>query len=350
MKIGLLTIWREKNFGAEMQAYATIKALQNLGHDVEMIDFRLSDIAHPTIKQRIIKILTYITKEDFKFRKFWKNHIPKGYHYKKPEELKCNPPKVDLLLVGSDQVWNPSITKEKALTYFLDFGETGVRKASYASSFGESEWLQSKQMTENVAELLGRFSLLSCRETSGVEILKNTFRQDASTVLDPTLLHTEYPELTGKLQNRRTLVFYPLSPFPELETFCKETAAKLGLDYVDANHKNYLIRKIVWDRPGVEEWVRTIAEAELVITPSFHGLAFSLIYHRQFVIVLSPEGKKRSTRLTSLLVQLGLEDRLFTSVEDVVKSNVLSRKINYEDVDKKLTELRSQSYNYLKRL
>lgn len=72
MKIGLLTIWREKNFGAEMQAYATIKALQNLGHDVEMIDFRLSDIAHPTIKQRIIKILTYITKEDFKFRKFWK--------------------------------------------------------------------------------------------------------------------------------------------------------------------------------------------------------------------------------------------------------------------------------------
>lgn len=200
-------------------------------------------------------------------------------------------PKVDLLLVGSDQVWNPSITKEKALTYFLDFGETGVRKASYASSFGESEWLQSKQMTENVAELLGRFSLLSCRETSGVEILKNTFRQDASTVLDPTLLHSEYPELTGKLQNRRTLVFYPLSPFPELETFCKETAAKLGLDYVDANHKNYLIRKIVWNRPGVEEWVRTIAEAELVITPSFHGLAFSLIYHRQFVIVLSPEGK-----------------------------------------------------------
>ena len=318
MKIGLLTIWREKNFGAEMQAYATIKALQNLGYDVEMIDFRLSDIAHPTIKQRIIKILTYITKEDFKFRKFWKNHIPKGYHYKKSEELKCNPPKVDLLLVGSDQVWNPSITKEKALTYFLDFGETGVRKASYASSFGESEWLQSKQMTENV--------------------------------LDPTLLHTEYPELTGKLQNRRTLVFYPLSPFPELETFCKETAVKLGLDYVDANHKNYLIRKIVWNRPGVEEWVRTIAEAELVITPSFHGLAFSLIYHRQFVIVLSPEGKKRSTRLTSLLVQLGLEDRLFTSVEDVVKSNVLSRKINYEDVDKKLTELRSQSYNYLKRL
>lgn len=76
-----------------------------------------------------------------------------------------------------------------------------------------------------------------------------------------------------------------------METFCKETAAKLGLDYVDANHKNYLIRKIVWDRPGVEEWVRTIAEAELVITPSFHGLAFSLIYHRQFVIVLSPEGK-----------------------------------------------------------
>ena len=73
-------------------------------------------------------------------------------------------------------------------------------------------------------------------------------------------------------------------------------------------------------------------------------------YHRQFVIVLSPEGKKRSTRLTGLLVQLGLEDRLFTSVEDVVKSNVLSRKINYEDVDKKLTELRCQSYNYLRKL
>ena len=96
--------------------------------------------------------------------------------------------------------------------------------------------------------------------------------------------------------------------------------------------------------------MRTIAEAELVITPSFHGLAFSLIYHRQFVIVLGPEGKRRSTRLTSLLAQLGLENRLFTNVEDVMKSNVLSRKINYEDVDKKLAELRSQSYNYLRKL
>lgn len=348
MKIALLTIWKEKNYGAEMQAYATVKALQRMGHSVDIIDFRLGELEHPTVKQRLIRLISKFCLDTKKFNRFWKA-LPATKHYRTLSELKKNPPNADIYMVGSDQVWNPEITRNKALAYFLDFGNDNVKKISYASSFGVNKWIASHELTVIVRRCLKSFQAVSCREISGINILRDVFSINAVNVLDPTLLYNSYPELTGPIIQRKVLAFYPLSPFPELESFCHSLSKELRLTYKNINEKKYLIRSIVWDRPSVEEWIKSIAEAELVVTPSFHGLAFSLIYKRQFIIIKNPNGDSRISRITNLLAELGLSNRFFNSIEEAQQARIWEYPIDYSIVQPKLDKLRKFSFAFLER-
>lgn len=348
MKIVLLTIWRVKNYGAELQAYATIKALKELGCTVKIIDYRLNELSFPTFKQRIIGLLNSLTLDTYKFNVFWEKYFPATKHYHSLKDLQKESPQADVYLVGSDQVWNPEITKDKISTYFLNFGNDSVRRISYASSFGISVWNMDSKFTVTIQNLLNRFETLSSREKSGVSILKDTFHLEATHVLDPTLLYDDYTELIGKVIPQNTLVYYPLSPFPELESFSMNLAKDLNLYYRNINKKSYLVRKIVWNRLSIGKWIKSIAESSFVVTPSFHGLAFSLIYKRQFAIVQNIKDKNRSSRITDLLNALGLSDRYFTSVEELSNSRVWEKHINYQDVSKRISSLREQSWLFLK--
>lgn len=349
MRIALLTIWHEGNYGAEMQAYATIRALKELGHDVEMIDIRLSDMRKCNWKGRLHKTLSNAICPVFhKFNHFWSHYIPTTQRYKTTEELKASPPKADVYLVGSDQVWNPEITEAFSSLYFLNFGRREVKRISYASSFGKTTWDEDTNLTLQIKALLNGFSSLSCREKTGCGILRNEFGKGSVCVLDPTLLHKGYPELTGSVKERNTLVYYPVCPFPELESFGKELASACSLQYVNTNTVKKVPILGLWDRPSIEQWVENIACASFVVTQSFHGLAFSLIYHRQFAVVCNPGGESRSTRLTDLLKQLGLEERFFATVADLRRSHIWEKKIDYCKVESKLDGLREDSINYLK--
>ena len=174
MNIALLTIWREKNYGAELQAYATVKLLQNLGHDVKMIDIRLSDCRRGNINQKIYNLICSLTPGHRKFKKFWENNIPVTRRYKTIEDIQKNPPKADVYMVGSDQVWNPDITSNFSLLYFLNFGSESVKRVSFASSFGSVLWTHS-ELKADVHMLLKRFHHVTCREKSGVLLLKKEF-------------------------------------------------------------------------------------------------------------------------------------------------------------------------------
>lgn len=345
MKISLLTIWHDGNYGAEMQAYATIKILKQLGHDVEMIDIRLSDKNHLSLRGRIGYYISILSPYYRKFNSFWRKHIPTTRRFRTLKELQDNPPIADAYVVGSDQVWNPTLTKDFRNLYFLDFGDDDVKRISYASSFGTDKW-NHDNCTEEIRRLLERFSAISSREISGVEILKEIFNVHAVNVLDPTLLFNGYPELTGKLEETKNLVYYPLSSFPELEKYSNELANRLGLNSYNVNwHKN-LSKGVTWNRNSIENWVKDIAEAKFVITPSFHGLAFSLIYHRQFAIIV--KNKSLATRITSLLRLLELEDRVYESIEELDNAEPWNNKIDYEKVDKILSTLREKSISFLK--
>ncbi|MBW9203926.1 polysaccharide pyruvyl transferase family protein [Bacteroidales bacterium SW292] len=348
MKISLLTIWHERNYGAEMQIYATIRALRELGYEVEVVDIRLSDVTKPSLKGRIGKCIEFFSPAEEKFREFWKRYIPTTKRYHSLEQLQATPPQADVYLVGSDQVWNPQLTKTLAPVFFLNFGSDTIKRFSYASSFGTNTWEGNAELTKLAQKQLQKFEAVSCREANGIRILKDIFHINAAHVLDPTLLHKDYRELTGMTKDQNTLVYYPLSPFSELETFCKELAIATGKEYINCNEKKYLIGKIVWQRPGVEEWVKHIAEASLVVTPSFHGLAFSLIYHRQFIIVQNANGGKVNSRITNILETLGLSGRFFSSINDARKAKVWEQPINYNIVESKLQLLRDESYSFLR--
>ena len=201
-KISLVTYHCSPNVGAVMQTYALCRFLKEHGYQVEIVDIRNFEPNLKTISEgsplpiRLVKSVIYPKRINNIFKKFYPALTK---HYVSMDELRQNPPQSDYYIVGSDQVWNHVIARNKALAYFLDFGSDNVRRLSYASSFGLSQWEAGPYApTEKVRECLDRFYSLSVRELEGQNILKETFKKDATIVLDPTFLNDSYPEISGK--------------------------------------------------------------------------------------------------------------------------------------------------------
>lgn len=349
MKVALMTIWHCGNYGAEMQTYATVKALRQLGHEVEVIDFRLFEPRN-TLRSKVGKFLNNISPAHKTFEHFWRKYIQNiSCHYLLIDELRNNPPKADIYMVGSDQVWNKDITGDRCAAYLLDFGDEQVKRVSYASSIGVSDWSFSESYTHLVAKQLNKFAALSCREITGANVLSQQFGLEVKQVLDPTLLHLDYKEITGNIQDANTLVFYPLSVGDTSAiSFCKDLAEQLNLKYVNANPYQFLpFLPIIWKRNSIAQWLTAIGGASLVVTGSFHGLAFSLIYHRQFILI-NDNKQGRNSRMMDLLNYLGLEHRLFRTTEEAMASRVWEDTIDYQLIDEKLNQARNESWNYLK--
>ena len=345
MKVALLTIWHVKNYGAELQTYATVKALRQMGCQVEVIDYRLSDERKKSFLGKIAYIVELVSPLYYKFNQFWKKYIPSSFYYKTSEDLYRNPPKADVYMVGSDQVWNPDITKSRYNSYFLNFGPDSVKRVSYASSFGVGEW-QHTDIFDDVKSLLMRFDYITCREDLGVELLNNQFNLKAKSVVDPTLLFDSYPEFAMRSSNGKSLVFYPLSDDPELESLSQKVAAILGLKVINNNNVRKILGRIAWNRSSIEEWVKNIAESQFVITRSFHGLVFSLLYNKQFALLKIRNG--RNSRVDNLLKKVGLENRVYETPEALLNDRPWNKSINYKYVNSRMMELREESWGTLK--
>ena len=351
MKIALFTIWHIGNFGAELQTYATCKVLQNLGAEVILVDYRLDNyLGKSKIKKSIRKLLNAVTYSNLNFSLFWRKHFSNKIRYRTLKDLKKMPPLADVYMVGSDQVWNPTITKDSFDVFFLNFWEKGIKKVSYASSFGFSAWLQPCEITDIVKKCLNDFQKLSCREITGVKILRETFGLQAQNVLDPTLLLNDYKDLIGNTGKDKDLVYYPLSPNIRIENLCKTIGGEIGLKVVNVNHRIDIGPYNVFRTP-IKTWLSKIANAKLVVTSSFHGLTMCIVHKRQFVIVM--EDKlilDRGSRVVDLLHLLNLKDRLFFSCDDVIKSRVWEQEIDYNRVYSILEIERSNSYIYLEEI
>lgn len=342
MEVALLTIWHEKNFGAELQTYATVKLIQDLGHNVKVIDIRLSDCSHLNLKGKIGNFICSLGPNDKKFKKFWKKYIPKTKRYRSIKQLEINPPVADIYIVGSDQVWNPAITKEFYTAFFLKFGSNNISKNSFASSFGSDKW-NYPQYTDEIKTILSNFNIISCRENSGINILRDTFNvKCAKHVIDPTLLLSNYSELIGNnIHKKNTLVYYPLSEDPELEQYSNKLGKILNLDVININSCSYVFNGIIWDRTDITDWVRNIAEAKFILTRSFHGVAFAIIHQCQFAAVKGYNN--RNTRISDLLQNLGIEDRYYDSFQEITENKPWERQIDYNSVNIKLAELKQES-------
>ena len=348
-KVSLVTYHCSPNAGAVMQTYALCRFLKEHGYQVEIVDIRNFEPNLKTISEgsplpiRLIKSVVYPRRMKRLFKEFYP---PMTKHYMSMEELKKQPPVSDYYIVGSDQVWNHNIGRDKALAYFLDFGAPEVKRLSYASSFGLDHWEEGPYAsTAQVQSCFDRFCAISVREREGAKILKETFGKEATIVLDPTLLNDNYPEISGKVVQRKEIVCYKLNKTQDFWSYMPEVAKKAGLPALLLNH-NYPKKGYKYHfNPTVNQWVGRIAGAAFVLTDSFHGVAFSIIYRKPFAAILNHNGK--DSRLISLLKLLHLEDRMFNNLEEMTKTDRWLTPIDYQKVEPYLKELKKQSENYL---
>lgn len=343
MNIALITYHYSNNKGAFLQTYALCRYLKEQGHVLQIIDIRQEEGTDLGLIGRIIKdvIVGYRLKMDMK-----KNYPPLTRRYTTIEELRADPPVADCYIVGSDQTWNPDISGKQMLAYFLDFGERSIRRVSYASSFGKSEWDYPGELTAHVKELLHSFYAVSVREQQGANICKDVFDINPTVVLDPTFLNMEYPEFNKGIKQSNDFLCYKLNRTTDFWQNVGKVGEIIGSKPVLLNY-NYPKRGFRYCfPPSLRTWMRKFAKAKFILTDSFHGIAFSLINRKQFVVILNSDGK--NSRLINLMKTVGLEDRLYPSVESLLKDQKWRNPIDYNGVEKLLFPEIEKSREFLK--
>lgn len=337
MKIGIVTLFNVPNYGAILQAYALAAYLKKQGHDILLFNVE-SPKKNPFIYKlkRLIK-LRFIDQFQRKYYPTITSNL---------EE------KVDLYMVGSDQVWNPEITKTVYDKYFLSFALHG-KKVAYAASFGTQEW-EFEHLSKQVSNLLRDFSHITVREEQGKALLQQNFHIRSKSVLDPCFLLEAKDYLFEKKM--------PLSSYPLLVSYklCYDRMFSLRMSNLSRKlgcRKKELRSRYISFLPDckelninycrVEEWIYWIASSRYVVTDSFHGLVFSLLFRKQFV--LFPSIPKRSSRIDNLLEKLNLSSRKVNSFKE---AEILFKEapIAYSQIDELLVSLKKISKQELSRM
>lgn len=377
MKIGIITILKVNNYGAELQAYALQCVLSLLGYDAEIIDYLFyknpqhikttcsKPKFHFGIKKSLaekiypiyMKSKTLLHSKDEKMRElrfalFHQTHTKLSKTYRTIDELFSAKLDYDIYMVGSDQVWNPGIYSSLD-PYFLKFAPKGKKRLAYASSFGVSE-IPSYAYTY-YHDSLKAFDAIGVREVNAVDLVKDLCGKKAQWVLDPTLLLTKkdwsniaiVPETVKDFQDGYILL-YELTPCPYILRLTYHLNKTLNLPIVrickssSVEDKDKTILNIT--DAGPAEFVGLFSNARLVITNSFHGTAFSINLERDFYTV-APLRKRNNSRQQSLLRLFQLESRLL--VEDGQFPVVKDISINYEPIRERLNDERHKSIQFL---
>ena len=366
MKIGILTLPITENYGGILQALALYRTLNNEGHDVVLIYKE----AYPSKWKEIIKkILLYIPFHNFRNiktddkinklkldrTKFHREFIEKEiFKISKTlyttENLKhfVNEENFDAIIVGSDQVWRKTYINDTYYkSYFLDFVDSSkTKKIAYAASFGKDYW-EGKNDIENISKLLKDFDAISTRELSGVDICKNSFNiNNVKHVLDPTLLiNKEFylDEIISKYPilniTKGGLLTYVLDEEKE-----KKEIINYVQNYFKSPNINHLKGFNISNTPyTIPEWLASFAYADVVVTDSFHGMVFSIIFEKNF-LVIGNDGRGLD-RFVSLLSLLDLKERLIFDLEDIKNKNI--ENINYKIVNERLNLNKKTSLDFL---
>lgn len=377
--IGLcLAFEQENNYGTQLQAFATIEAVKGLGYEYEIIVYHKDYSTTEKIKQ--IKRLFHdkalinmfhsmkrakLVNEDTPFGigyrerrehvKMFKEKyfFPYATVYTGYKELSEGVKKYTTVLVGSDQVWLPSGYASNF--YNLMFVPDEIAKVSYASSFGISN-IPSYHLKE-AKTFLNRMDYISVREVKGKEIVESISNNKAKVVVDPTMLIDRkiWDKMCVPINNEDGYIFcYFLGKRQE----CREQAIKLkretGLKIIVLKHLDGYIKEddsFGDESPfdvGPEKFISYIKNASYVLTDSFHGTVFSILFKKKFVTFYrnNPnDALSKNSRIDSLLGQLNLTNRLFSGL-DIYKT--ITEEIDYDSVSMKLELLQTESMDYLK--
>lgn len=365
MRIGILTPAPRVNYGGIMQAYALQTVLERMGHDVKVIytprklwglPFWEKPFAYTKriIRKYILRKGNKVLVEKYEneifplISQYTQRFVDNYIHLFRVDnfsQLKEND--FDAIVVGSDQIWRPKY-HNKIEEYFLDFARSWkIKRIAYAASFGTDEWEYTPTQTVACANLIKLFDVITVREESGVNLCKKHLSIVAKHVLDPTLLlnQDDYIRLvrqSNTSKSKGSLFHYILDDSLTKQSIIKSIADELNLIPFHVNGKVYVRTAPLEERiqSSVEQWLRGFMDADFIVTDSFHGCVFSILFKKTFIVIGNE--KRGMARFHSLLEMFGLEDRLMTTENFTVNTD-----IDWTDVHSKLNTWKQESMSYL---
>ncbi len=360
MKTGLVTFYHIHHYGALLQAAATERAVESLGSQCEIIDYYVNQDnglfrkptgvgsaaadAHTALHYKALKARYQ------RFETFAKDHLRVSAHrFESLEELRSAVLPYDLILSGSDQIWNPKIFPDGRFdpVFFGAFSQR--RRIAYAPSFGIPHIPEG--MEEELRGYLKQFSHISVRERQGQRIVKDLTGQEVPVVLDPTLLLTRDqwsamaapPGLSGGY-----ILCYCISRPGALAPYIHQLAEKTGLPVVQLcgiRQKVHPRARCVLDA-GPAEFLSLFQNASYVCTNSFHGTVFSVQFQKPFFTAVAPGelAEPESSRTFSILSRLGLTERIIGKGDTAGWEDA----IDWTAVESRLDLARQSSLDYLR--
>lgn len=374
-KIGLLNFhYSDHNYGAVLQAAALADVINQHGYVVEHIDFIPEKIVQKkTTRQLLVAVLAALgiksllkrmlgKKEYIKpavtgsevfeqFREVWITR--NKYIYTTATQLKTVCTTYNAVVVGSDQVWRPSMfvnKQEDVDAYFLSFLPDSVTRISYAASFGVDKWEETKNfaLSEHVRLAMEKFNAVSVREQTGVAICRDMFGVTAQHVLDPTLLNgfeffQRVIAQAGVAQQSTNVVYYKL----DVDSAFMSAIGSIGkILQAPTEDIYYQQNEVGYHYIPVADWLAKIRDSKFVVTDSFHCVCLAILFKKEF-ICFANKGRGLA-RLQSLLASLGIDGRLCDERQSLPDFFANCVPINYANVNAKLTELRIGSIIFLK--
>lgn len=382
MEILILTQPLHTNYGGLLQAYALQQILKGMGHDV--VTDRLGVVRKLPLWNRALRFLYHAVQfcilKNYRYYPYRYLFVSFDKESKAKRSISINTDRFvnthidtidlltrsnesvidavrqfDVIVVGSDQVWRA--TMSDIPTYFLSFTKAiNVKRIAYAASFGTDDLNEYSKMDMKIAsESIKLFDAVSVREKSGVHLCRDYFKMDAVHVLDPTMLlskddYLKLIEEEDKPCSENILLTYVLDRTQEKNdiiqrvgealhlTSCENGAVKYFSNVVESN-----VSECIY--PSVSRWVAGFRDAQFVVTDSFHGTVFSIIFNKPFVAILN--SKRGSSRFISLLSVLGLENRLISTTNDLLEEHL--KPIDYTEVNKILNDWRYLSISFMER-
>ena len=365
-KVIILTHRLENNYGGLLQAYALQQVIKELGYDVVTDRFGSKVFVDVGRKSKQILRKLYYRLKGYRFisnhdkeiisvntRPFIDNYIKTvDFFHGQRTPILSDIEQYDIYIVGSDQIWREGYCDVDS--YFLSFVPDSKIKVVYAASFGKdsiNDWTQDS--IERRKELLSHFNGVSVREASGVQLCKKFLGIEAVHVLDPSLLldaHV-YKEIVDKARVDKMKDDYIFSYILDKSLFKLEIlqlfSKSKAIDVVSGMPKELLTRNTKQIKrciyPSVADWLHRIIDARYVITDSFHGVAFSIIFHKQFCVIANE--KRGQSRIESLLSLFQLENRLIASYSDL--ESVIDTPIDYRTIDSIKSQWQEKSLLFL---
>lgn len=360
MKVGVVTFHRAYNYGACLQAWALQKALKNMGVTPYLINYHLPsmDRLYDPIRKKnpILKglktIKVYFTKPyHLRRRRVYRAFFAKNYNlygdYISADKMKDLP--FDACITGSDQVFNTSHTDGVNPAFFLSFVKAPTKKIAYAASLGNNDFVDNEK--EQISRELNTFDAISVREPGAKKAVMELTDKEVYVTPDPTLLLTrnDYEELKKPCKLKGTkdghyILVYMMERNEELIKLANRISAETGLPIAQRSYEKIFDNEteLLYEH-GPDEFLSIVENADYVLTNSFHGTVFSLIYEKPFLSMLHSE---TGLRVTDLLKEVGLDNHILHNISEYRGVEQFTIE-NTEDLRDKKSRLRSKGIGFL---